>query len=56
MSDEQEPFSRPDGHRYEAPEPDATRHDKEWAYAALGIVVVIILILVATGRVQVFGG
>jgi hypothetical protein len=54
--EEQEPMARPDGHRYEAPESDETRHSKEIGYAVLGLVVVVILVLVATGKVQVFGG
>jgi hypothetical protein len=57
MTDEEpEPMARPDGHRYEAPEPDETRHNKEIGYAVLGLVVVVILVLVATGKVQIFGG
>ncbi|MGZ4446042.1 MAG: hypothetical protein ACXVWZ_04980 [Nocardioides sp.] len=46
----------PDGHRYDAPESDETRINKEWAYAALGLVVLLLLVLVATGTVQVFPG
>ena len=57
MSDEQdERMARPDGHRYEAPESDETRINKQWAYAALGIVVVLIMVLIATGTVQIFPG
>jgi len=54
MADE-DPMMRPDGHRYEAPESDETRHNKEIGYAVLGILVVVILVLVATGKVQIFG-
>lgn len=47
---------RPDGHRYEAPESDDTRISKEWVYAALGILVLVIMVLIATGKVQIFPG
>jgi hypothetical protein len=49
-----EPLARPDGHRYDAPEsPDDTR-SKSWDYAVLGILVVVILVLIATGTVPIF--
>ena len=44
-----------DGHRYDAPESEETRSGKEWAYAALGLLFVVIMILIATGKVQIFG-
>ncbi|MBB6627732.1 hypothetical protein H5V45_10410 [Nocardioides sp. KIGAM211] len=57
MTDEDDDrFARPDGHRYDAPESDDTRINKEWAYAALGILVVLMMVLVATGTVQIFPG
>jgi len=56
MSDDDERWARPDGHRYDAPEPDESRMSKEWAYAALGLVVVVLLLLIATGTVQVIPG
>ena len=56
MSDEDERFIRPDGHRYDAPEDDETRVSKEWAYGALGLLVLLLLVLMATGTVQIFPG
>ena len=47
-------MGRPDGHRYEAPESDEERTGKSWAYLVLGTLVLLMLILVATGTVQVF--
>ena len=42
--------------KYDCPEdPDDTR-GKAWAYLIGGIVVLVLLYLVASGRVQVFGG
>ena len=49
-------MGRPDGHRYDAPESDEERDGKSWAYLALGALVVLLLVLVATGRVQIFPG
>jgi hypothetical protein len=55
MSDDQdERMSRPDGHRYDAPESDEDRVSKEWSYLALGLVVVVLLLLLATGVVPIF--
>ena len=56
MSDEEERFARPDGHRYDAPESDESRISKEWAYGALGVLVLVLLVLVATGTVPIFPG
>jgi hypothetical protein len=56
MSDDDERFIRPDGHRYDAPEDDETRISKEWAYAVLGVLVLVLLVLIATGTVQIFPG
>ena len=47
---------RPDGHRYDAPEDDDERFGKSWTYLALGILVVVLLVLVATGTVRIFPG
>ncbi|MFC5177570.1 hypothetical protein [Nocardioides taihuensis] len=55
-NEDEERLARPDGHRYDAPESDDTRISKEWAYAALGLLVLALLVLVATGTVQVFAG
>lgn len=56
MTDEDERFGRPDGHRYDAPESDESRISKEWAYAALGLLVLVLLVLIATGTVPIFPG
>jgi hypothetical protein len=56
VNEDDERLARPDGHRYDAPESEETRVGKEWTYAALGLLVVVILILIATGKVQVFPG
>jgi hypothetical protein len=56
MTDDDERLGRPDGHRYDAPESDETRVNKEWAYLALGIVVLVLMVLVATGTVPIFPG
>jgi hypothetical protein len=47
---------RPDGHRYEAPESDDSRTSKEWVYAVLGILVLALMALIATGKVPIFPG
>ena len=54
--DDDERLGRPDGHRYDAPESDETRLGKEWTYAVLGVLVLVILVLIATGTVQIFPG
>jgi hypothetical protein len=55
-NEDEERLGRPDGHRYDAPESEESRLSKEWAYAALGLVVLVLLALVATGTVQIFPG
>ena len=54
--DEEEPMLKPDGHRYEKPESDETRINKEVAYLVLGILVVVLAVLIATGTVPIFPG
>jgi hypothetical protein len=56
MSDDDERLARPDGHRYDAPESDEARVSKEWAYLALGILVLVLMVLIATGTVHIFPG
>ena len=57
MTDEDdERLARPDGHRYAAPESDESRVSKQWTYAALGLLVVVLMVLIATGTVQTFPG
>jgi hypothetical protein len=47
--------SRWEGHRYDAPESDETRRGKEWSYLVLGGLVVLLLVLIATDKVPIFG-
>jgi len=54
--EDEERFARPDGHRYDAPESQESRVSKEWSYAALGLLVVVLLVLIATGTVRIFPG
>lgn len=49
-----EQLMRPDGQRYQAPESDEERAGKSWAYAALAAVVVVLMVLIATGTVPIF--
>jgi len=56
MNEDDERMARDDGHRYDAPESDETRVSKEWAYLALGVLVVVLMVLIATGTVHVFPG
>jgi hypothetical protein len=51
-----EPMLKPDGHRYEKPESRETTVSKEVVYGVLGLVVVVIAVLIATGTVPVFPG
>lgn len=51
-----ERVGREDGHRYDAPESRETRVSKEWVYAVLGILVVVLMVLIATGTVRIFPG
>jgi uncharacterized integral membrane protein len=56
MSDaDEDRGQRWEGHRYDAPESDESRMSKEWVYAVLGIVVLLLIALIATGKVQIFG-
>jgi len=57
MSDDQdEPMLKPDGHRYDRPEDRETTLSKEVVYAVLGLLVVVVAVLIATGTVPVFPG
>ena len=47
---------RPDGHRYDAPESDETGSARSGRTLALGILVVVLLVLIATGTVRIFPG
>jgi hypothetical protein len=55
-NDEQDPLLKPDGHRYEKPESRETTVNKEVVYAILGILVLVIAVLIATGTVPIFPG
>jgi hypothetical protein len=54
MPDDKDPYARPDGHRYDAPESDDDRRSKGWDYLILGILVVVLMVLIATGVVPIF--
>ena len=54
QNDDDDPMLKPDGHRYEKPESRETTVSKEIVYAVLGVLVVIIAILIATGAVPIF--
>ena len=57
MSDDHDqPMARPDGHRYDKPESREATVSKEVVYAVLGLLVVILAVLIATGTVPVFPG
>ena len=51
---EDERTAQADDHRYDAPESEEETGSKEIAYLALGLLVVLIMVLLATGRVQIF--
>lgn len=53
---EDEPYMRADGHRYERPDTMRERAPKTIAYAALAILVVVIALLIATGKVSIVPG
>ena len=55
QQDDEEHAQRWEGHRYDAPESDQTRYTKEWIYAVLGLIVIGLIALIATGKVQIFG-
>jgi hypothetical protein len=54
--DQDEPMLKPDGHRYEKPESRETTVSKEVVYAVLGVLVLVIAVLIATGTVPIFPG
>ncbi len=47
-------MGREAGHHYDAAEPEEERIGKAWVYLILGILVVVLLVLIATGTVQIF--
>ena len=56
MDDDEDRFVRPDGHRYDAPEPEDQQASKEWVYLVLGLLVLGLMVLIATGVVPIFPG
>jgi hypothetical protein len=54
MADDNDRYGRPDGHRYDSPESSDERRSKSWDFAVLGLVVVVLLVLIATGVVPIF--
>jgi len=54
MSEEEQQRPMKDGHKYEAPESREDTRSKSYDYAVLGILVVILLVLIATGVVPIF--
>jgi hypothetical protein len=54
MKKDDERLGRPDGHRYEAPESNDETRSKGIDYAVLGVLVLVILVLIATGIVPIF--
>ena len=53
--DDDDRRARPDGHRYDAPESREDTESKGIGFLVLGIVVVILMVLIATGTVPIFG-
>ena len=51
MTDDQERLARPDGHRYDAPESAEERTSKGWTYGVLALLVVLLMVLLVTGKV-----
>ena len=49
-----ERLGRQDGHRYDAPASDEVRSSKNWVYLTLGLFVLLLLVLIATGTVPLF--
>jgi hypothetical protein len=54
MAHDDEPLGREDGHRYDVPEDKEETASKGAAYAVLGLLVLLILVLIATGAVPIF--
>ncbi len=47
-------ISPTDGYRYSAPERDRDRHDRELGYLILGVIVVLVMVATATGKIMIF--
>jgi hypothetical protein len=56
MSNDKHQMLRPDGRRYEAPGPSERRLNKDVGYAVLGLLVIVLAILIATGVVPIHPG
>jgi hypothetical protein len=47
-------LNRDDGFRYSVPERDQERRDREAGYLLLALVVVVVMLATATGRITIF--
>ena len=54
MVDDDDRRGRPDGHRYDSPESKDDERSKGLDYLVLGVLVLVLLVLVATGTVPIF--
>ena len=54
--DDDERMGQPDGHRYDAPESKEETRSKAVTYLLLGLLVLVLMVLVATGTVRIFPG
>ena len=52
--EDDERYSKPDGHRYEAPESREETESKGIGFLVLGLVVIGLMVLAATGKVDLF--
>lgn len=43
-----------DGYRYQAPEPSREQRDREAGYIILALVVILVMVATATGKIMVF--
>ena len=54
MADDEDRDAGPDGHPHDAPGSEEEIHAKSWDYTILAVLVVVILVLIATGVVPLF--
>jgi hypothetical protein len=54
QDEDEQRLMRPDGHRYDAPESDEERESKGYVYAVLGLLVLLLMVMIATGVVPIF--
>lgn len=43
-----------DGYKYSAPEPDRDRHDREAGYVILALIVLLVMVATATGKIMIW--